>query len=73
MLIYDTEELVQRAKKKYHQLKSDGNPGNSGNPDNFKILKDLSEMLFTEATVESMNILEKWLDEADEKEGETCL
>ncbi len=56
MLVFDVEDLIQRAKKKYKELKD------SDNED----VKELNNMLFTDATAYNIEALEEWLDARDD-------
>ncbi len=58
MLIFDVEELIQRAKKKYGELKDINNAD----------FQDLNTMLFTDATAHNINTLESWLDAREDQD-----
>ncbi len=55
MLVFDVEDLIQRAKKKYKELKD------SDNED----FKELNHMLFTDATAHNIEALEEWLNDRE--------
>ncbi len=59
MLVFDTEELVFRARDYYAELKSYGPKPESVKMDQ---LKKLSELLFCTATKKSLKELEEWLE-----------
>ncbi len=56
MFIYDVEELIQRAKKKYMELKD------FKDPETHADFNELNRMLFTDATTDNINTLEAWLE-----------
>ncbi len=63
MLIYDIEELIQRAKKHYYRIKA----ADKDIPVLTKELQEINKLLFTDATAVNLEALEIWLDEQDDK------
>ncbi len=61
MLIFDIEELVFRARDHYRWIKS-----YSRETQDSQKLKELSDLLFCEATEDSLKSLEIWMDENEE-------